>query len=636
MAYRLKMAKIQAIRQLHALQWSARQIAKELGIDRATVSRYLPRVESEANPAISPAGSEGSNAATFPGVPAPAAQGDDGAGCADQVGGPNAAISPPGSQGASTASKAAIPPTGSAVKDQGSRVGRRSQCEPYRQVVLAKLKQGLSAQRIFQDLVSEHQFAAGYDSVKRFVRSLGREVPLPVRRMECAPGQEVQVDFGKGARVVTADGKRRKTHVFRIVLSYSRKGYSEATYRQTTEDFIRCLENAFWHFGGVPRTVVIDNLKAAVKHPDWFDPELVPKLEAFSRHYGTVILPTKPRTPRHKGKVERSVGYVQDNGLKGREFASLEAENGHLLDWETNVADKRIHGTTRKQVGKVFAEVERQALLPLPIERFPFFHEAQRKVYRDGHIEVAKAYYSVPPEYLRRTVWARWDMRLVRIFNARMQQIALHVRVEPGQFSTHPEHIPKEKINGLEQGVTYLLGKAANIGPEAHAWAEAMLAARGIEGTRVLQGLLSLTGRHEASALEKACQIALSYGAFRLKTLRQLLKRKDAEEQQPLPFLEEHPIIRPLDDYARIVAAALARKSEERFPRYGWAKECEQEVQEAPPAAAGGAHADILPPRSGYPSPGCSPAEPDSVSPDTSSVIRSPSHHHPFSGEFRR
>ena len=113
-----------------------------------------------------------------------------------------------------------------------------------------------------------------------------------------------------------------------------------------------------------------------------------------------MILPTKPHTPRHKGKVERGVTYVKNNGLKGHTFYSLEAQNQHLLGWEATVADTRIHGTTKRQVGKVFAEVERAALLPLPAERFPFFHEAQRIVSRDGHVEVAKAYYSVPPEYL--------------------------------------------------------------------------------------------------------------------------------------------------------------------------------------------------------------------------------------------
>ena len=93
----------------------------------------------------------------------------------------------------------------------------------------------------------------GYQSVNRFVRQLEAAAPLPHRRMECKPGDEAQVDFGTGAPVITPDGKRRRTHVFRIVLGYSRKACSEAVYRQTTEQFIRCLENAFVHFDGVPR-----------------------------------------------------------------------------------------------------------------------------------------------------------------------------------------------------------------------------------------------------------------------------------------------------------------------------------------------------------------------------------------------
>ena len=89
----------------------------------------------------------------------------------------------------------------------------------------------------------------------------------------------------------------------------------------------------------------------------------------------------------------------------------------------------------------MFAEVERAALLPLAERAVPVFHEAQRKVNRDGHVEVAKAYYSVPPEYLGAQVWARWDARLVRVFNHRLEQIALHVRHEPGRFSTLGEHL---------------------------------------------------------------------------------------------------------------------------------------------------------------------------------------------------
>lgn len=101
-----------------------------------------------------------------------------------------------------------------------------------------------------------------------------------------------------------------------------------------------------------------------------------------------------------------------------------------MLHWEATVADTRLHGTTWRQVGKHFEKVERAALPRLPVERFPCFTEARRTVHRDGHVEVGKAYYSVPPEYLGRPVWVRHDAKLVRIFDERMKPIAVHVRHE--------------------------------------------------------------------------------------------------------------------------------------------------------------------------------------------------------------
>ena len=106
--------------------------------------------------------------------------------------------------------------------------------------------------------------------------------------------------------------------------------------------------------------------------------------------------------------------------------------------------------------------MERAALQPLPVERFPFFQEGQRIVHRDGHVEVAKAYYSVPPEYLGHTLWVRWDVRLVRIFNGRMEQIAVHVRQEPGRFSTHAgAHSSRRRRSGVERGAVWLLSVPA-------------------------------------------------------------------------------------------------------------------------------------------------------------------------------
>jgi transposase len=452
-----------------------------------------------------------------------------------------------------------VAPIGS-VAAQADSKREPSLCEPWRQIILDKLTAGLTAQRIHQDLVNEHGFIGKYHSVRRFVRRLGYHQPLPFRRMECAAGEEAQVDFGTGIPVLSPDGKRRRTHVFRIVLSHSRKGYSEVVYRQTTDEFIRCLEDAFWHFGGVPKTLVIDNLKAGVLQPDWYDPELNPKLRAFAEHYGVAILPTRPRTPRHKGKIESGIGYVKKNALKGQAFTSLEEENRHLLDWETKVADLRIHGTMRQQVSKVFSDLERPSLQCLPIQRFPFFHEGQRIVHRDGHVEVDKAYYSVPPEYLTRTVWVRWDGRLVWIFNQQLQQLIVHAKREPGRFSTHHSHIAAEKISGVERGTVWLMTQVRQMGPQSSRWAEEMLQERGIEGVRVLQGLLSLGKRHPWLAVEKACEIAASRRSYRLRTLRALLTRQ-APKQEPLPFMSEHPIIRDLAEYSQFVQEAFRKEA---------------------------------------------------------------------------
>ena len=281
MANVLKMTMIEAIQSLRSAGLSCREIARRLGVHRETVSRRLrlggEPVSKPASAPIFPAGSEGG------------------------VAGFGAPTGLPRSQ-ASAAS-------------------------PWLAWLLEQRERGLSAKRIHQDLLVEHQAAVGvsYDSVRRLLKRHGAARPVPFRRMESPPGFEAQVDFGTGAAVVGPDGRRRKTHVIRVVLSHSRRGYSEAVFTQSTDDFIQCLENAFEHFGGVPRTIVIDNLKAGVLKADWYDPELNPKLEDFCRHYGTTVLPTKPRTPRHKGKVERGVDYLQENALKGRTFPCLDA-----------------------------------------------------------------------------------------------------------------------------------------------------------------------------------------------------------------------------------------------------------------------------------------------------------------------
>jgi hypothetical protein len=222
-----------------------------------------------------------------------------------------------------------------------------------------------------------------------------------------------------------------------------------------------------------------------------------------------------------------------------------------LLHWESTIADTRIHGTTRKQVCKLFEE-ERSTLGTLPIDYFPCFQEAQRKVSRDGHIAVDKAYYSLPPEYLGHTLWARWNSRVVRIFNNRMELICTHATQPPGKFSTLPEHIASEKIHPIERGTEWLLKKCSYIGENTKNWSLGLVANRGIEAVRVLHGLLNLIDKHPSSVIEQACEVAHANDCYQLRSLRKLIEHRSSK-QKSFDFLDEHPLIRNLSEYGDLV-----------------------------------------------------------------------------------
>ncbi len=173
------------------------------------------------------------------------------------------------------------------ISNIGTSSGRHSACIGFEAAIREKCSLGLSIQRVYEDL-RELGFEGSYQSVRRFVSRLAKteseplEAPGRVWRIETEPGEEAQVDFCQGPWVLDAvTGKRRRTWVFRLVLSFSRKGYSEAVYRQDLETFIRVLENAFRALGGVPLLLRLDNLKAAVKHPDRLDPLLNPNFAEF-------------------------------------------------------------------------------------------------------------------------------------------------------------------------------------------------------------------------------------------------------------------------------------------------------------------------------------------------------------------
>lgn len=411
------------------------------------------------------------------------------------------------------------------------------------------MARGLTAQRIWQDLREQYGYGHGYASVKRFVRRLKRERPEVADVLEHPPGQEGQVDFFQGPPTFDPErGRWRRPWIFSMTLSCSRHGYAEPMWGQDRLHFLRAHEHAFQFFGGVPRVVRHDNLKAAVVRACLYDPDLSEVYAAFARHWGFVPLPSRPRHPQEQGVAERSGGYVKDNALKGQRFDSLEELAAYLGRWNRTVAQVRIHGTTRKQVYTHFLEVERPALQPLPQSRFNLFQVGTRTVHPDGHVQVEGAFYSVPHTLVGQEVRVHWDDHLVRIY-AHGQCVAVHSRAHPGAFATRLEHRPLHKPARQEAYEATLLAKAEHIGPRALAWARAAADERGVQAYRLLQGMIALTRSHPRERVDWACGVALDSRSFRYQTLRRLVEQ--TATQAPRPNLtQQHGLIRDLRQYA--------------------------------------------------------------------------------------
>lgn len=441
-----------------------------------------------------------------------------------------------------TGSKCTIPQTGN--------VGRKSQCESYRAEIAKGLDSGLSVERIHSDLVTGHGFGGSYHSVRRFALKLEAAGVKRVHRIECEPGQEAHIDYGTLNMPIGEGGRRRKVHMLVVTLSHTRKFHVEAALRQTSESFLRSLENAFRHFGGVPQRLCPDNLAAAVSKADWYEPELNPKLRSFAAHYGTLVMPARPYRPTDKGKVEAGVKYVKNNALKGKDFSSLAEVNEHLRWWMLNVADKRIHGTTKRQVGSHFEQVERAALGPLPAGLFPSFSEGRRSVHRDSYVEVAGAYYEVPAQFIGREVWVRWDAAMVRVFDPKMTHLASHGRLEKGRFSR------TLGVGGTRGGpghsIAYYRGRAGAIGGHAAGWADVVIEQEGSAALRRLQGLLALRRKYPDPRLDEAARKARIHGQYSLRQLRQWLE--SPHEQETFSFLQQHELIRNTQTYDALAA----------------------------------------------------------------------------------
>ena len=207
-----------------------------------------------------------------------------------------------------------------------------SSCEPYREWIEVELGRGRRAKTIWQDLVDDHGFPAGYLSVQRFVRRLrGGRIREAHPTIVTGPGEEGQVDYGDGPMVRDPKtGRYRRTRLFVFTLGFSRKSVWLLTFRSSSRIWCELHEEAFARLGGVPRTAVLDNLKEGVLTPDIYDPELNPLYRDMLAHYGVIALPARVRHPDRKGKVERAVDHAAGGPLKSMRFESLEEAQAYL------------------------------------------------------------------------------------------------------------------------------------------------------------------------------------------------------------------------------------------------------------------------------------------------------------------
>jgi transposase len=440
-----------------------------------------------------------------------------------------------------------------------------SSVEPYATVVADLLAQRVEVMTIFDRLRDDHEYRGTYSSVRRYVQ---RVHPQPARvtvRVHTGPGEEAQIDFGAaGPFVDPASGRARSAWVFVMTLGYSRHQYAELVFDQTVKTWIACHRQAFAWFGGLPRRLVLDNLKAAVLTAALHDPVLGEAYRRMAQHYGVVVSPTRPRTPEHKGKVENGVHFVKRSFLAGHTYADLRVANEALRRWIMERAGTREHGTTHEAPLALFEAHERAALLPLPAEPFELRETRSVKVHPDCHVVIDGSYYSVPYVQVGATLDAFVSERVVELFRG-TELIATHPRaLRKGSWQTRLEHYPTQKAAFLERTPQFCRSLAERIGPATSEVVGQLLADRPLDRLRSVQGILGLAETVGRPRLEAACRRALAFGDPRYRRIKEILNA--GLDQAPLPELPTPGAGAPPGDGPAESPYTFERTAAELFP----------------------------------------------------------------------
>jgi hypothetical protein len=270
-------------------------------------------------------------------------------------------------------------------------------------------------------------------------------------------------------------------------------------------------------------------------------------------------MPCRIQDPDRKGKVESGVGHAQKTPLRGQRFESLEAAQSYLDQWEQRWADKRIHGTTKRQVAAMFAE-EKPSLHPLPLEPFRYYQYGERTVHLDGCVEVEAAYYGAPPGWIGRLVQVQWDGLHVRLLDPQTGQLLReHLRQQRGRHRIKDEDRPKRTPLGTVQ----LLARAAKSGPHISQFSKALYERQAEAAVRRILGILSFTKKYGVARVDDACAAALELEAYDYRFVRRYLERTS---QPPVSLRQVDPLIRQLTLYRDLIDERTQQDTQEPNP----------------------------------------------------------------------
>lgn len=413
---------------------------------------------------------------------------------------------------------------------------------------IAQMVDRAGPQAIYDRLRLENRdFQGSLSAVKRMYRRIKRErgprAEDVVLVVETAPGEVAQVDFGYVGKLFDPkSGRIRKAYAFVMVLGYSRLMYVDLVFDQSVDTWLRLHVDAFEYLGGIPETVVPDNLKAAVTRCFFGfkdKPELNRSYRELGRYYGFMIDPTPPYSPEKKGKVESGVKYVKQNFFAPRQLEELEEAQTQLRHWLEEVANRRLHGTTKRIPREVFDTEEHATLKELPPRRWAPVVWKRAKVHPDSHVEFERRLYSVPFPLIGQQVWIKACGKSIDIYFDD-ELVTSHMRGSSA-YNTKDAHLPEGRRDLRHRGRDWWQKKANQISPLVGNYIEEVFEADDVfNQLRCVQSIVSYLEQFPVERAEAACDRARMFGNYTYQGIKRILVEGLDLEQVVPPVVYVH------------------------------------------------------------------------------------------------